>query len=85
MGNANRGMALVLMFRPQDHIRLSQSPSGGGKGNPAWDFQYFIQNYKVNDRYQIVMQAMYVPYESPRQIERASAPHREALNRLPGS
>ncbi|MFP6693433.1 MAG: hypothetical protein VB875_10470, partial [Pirellulales bacterium] len=58
-----------------------QSPSGGGRGNPAWDFQYFIPNYKVGQRYQMVMRAMYVPYESPTQVERASALHRRALNR----
>jgi hypothetical protein len=72
-------MALVYVFRPQDQIRMSQSPSGGGEGNPAWDFQYLIPDYEVGHRYQMVMRAMYLPYESPEQIERASGPHREAL------
>jgi len=75
----SHGMALVLMFRPKDQIRMSQSPSGGGQGNPAWDFQYLIPDYEVGKRYQMVMRAMYVPYESPEQIERASQPHRKAL------
>ena len=72
-------MALVLMFRPQDRIRLTQSPSGGGSGNPAWDFQCFHPDYKLGQRYQIIMRAMYVPFESREQIERVSAPHRKAL------
>lgn len=72
-------MALALMFRSQDEIRLSQSPSGGGQGNPAWDFQYLIPDYEVGRRYTMVMRAMYVPYESPEQIERVTRPHREAL------
>jgi hypothetical protein len=72
-------MALVLMFRPKDAIRLSQSPSGGGRGNPAWDFQYFVPDYEVGQRYQFVMRAMYVPYESPEQIERITQPNRQAL------
>ena len=57
------------------------SPSGGGKGNPAWDFQCFFPEYKVGQRYQLVMRAMYVPFESHEQIERVSKPHREALSR----
>ena len=77
----SHGMALVLMFRPKDRIWLAQSPSGGGLGNPAWDFQHFIPDYEVGRRYQMVMRAMYVPYESPEQIERASEPHRNALAR----
>lgn len=72
-------MAFVQMFRPQDAIRLSQSPSGGGTGNPAWDFQYFIPDYEVGRRYQMVMRAMYIPYESPEQIQQATLPHRRAL------
>ena len=75
----SHGMALVLMFRPKDQIRMSQSPSGGGQGNPAWDFQYLIPDYQVGKRSQMVMRAMYVPYETPEQIERASQPHRKAL------
>ena len=77
----SHGMALVFVFRPKDQIRMSQSPSGGGKGNPAWDFQYFIPDYEVGRRYQMVMRAMYLPYESAGQIERASEPHREAIAR----
>ena len=75
-------MAWVQMFRPQDHIRLTQSPSGGGKGNPAWDFQYLIPDYQVDKRYQMVMRGLYVPFESKEQIERVTAAHRQALGIL---
>lgn len=75
------GMAFVLMFRPADHVRFSQSPSGGGNGNPAWDFQWFVPQYEVGRRYRFVMRAMYLPFESPEQIIRATAPHRAALER----
>lgn len=75
----SHGMALVFIFRPQDRIRFSQSPTGGGMGNPAWDFQWFIPDYQVDTRYQMVMRAMYLPYESPQQIEQASDRHRRAL------
>jgi arylsulfatase len=75
----SHGMALVFLFRSQDQPRLTQSPSGGGRGNPAWDFQYFIADYEVDKRYQMVMRAMYLPYESPEQVEQASMIHRRAL------
>ena len=78
----NDGIALVLMFRPEDEVRMTQSPSGGGDGNPAWDFQYFISDYKIDHRYQLVMRAMAVPFESTRQIEQVSLPHRKALGQL---
>lgn len=72
-------LAYAQMFRPQDRVRLTQSPSGGGPGNPAWDFQYYIEDYQVDRRYQFVMRAAYLPYESPEQIEKATKGHREAL------
>lgn len=75
----SRGMALVQMFRPQDEIRISQSPSGGGTGNPAWDFQFLVPDYRVGQRYQFVMRAAYLPFESPEQVTAATRRHREIL------
>ena len=77
----SHGMAYVQMFRPQDLVRLSQSPSGGtaGSGNPAWDFQWFIPQYEVGQRYRFVMRAMYLPFESAEQVTKATAAHRAAL------
>lgn len=75
----SHGMAFIQMFRPQDGIRLTQSPSGGGQGNPAWDFQWFIPDCKVGQLYRMVMRAQYVPFESPQQIQRVSRVHRSAL------
>ena len=75
----SHGMAFVLMFRPEDEVRLTQSPSGGGNRCPAWDFQFFISDYEIGTRYQYVLRAMYVPFESNEQIERVTAVHRRAL------
>jgi hypothetical protein len=77
----SHGMAFAQMFRPQDQVRLSQSPSGAGEGNPAWDFQWFIPQYEVGERYRFVMRAMYLPFESADQVTKATAAHRAVLQK----
>jgi hypothetical protein len=77
-----REMAFVQSFDLRDRVRLTQSPSGGGHGNPAWDFQWFIENPKVGRRYQLAARALYMPAsdtsdgreEVRREIERRLAP-----------
>lgn len=76
----SHGMAYAQVFRTRDEIRLTQSPSGGGQGNPAWDFQFFVQDCQVGKSYQMVMRALYLPYESPEQVTAAVAPHLRELN-----
>ena len=77
----SHGMAFVQMFRPSDGTRLSQSPSGGGKGNPAWDFQWLIPKYEVGKTYRFAMRAMYLPFESREQISRVARSHMARLSR----
>jgi len=77
----SHGMAFVQMFRPGDLVRFTQSPSGGGKGNPAWDFQFTIPDYELDKVYRMVMRASYLPFRSAEQIEQATRRHREELAR----
>ena len=76
-----RKMAVVQMFRPQDQIWIAQSPSGGGDGNPAWDFQWFIKKPKTGQVYRFVMRMAYFPFIDHAQVLLQTQTHREQLAR----
>jgi len=67
----------------RDRVRFSQSPNGGGKDSPAWDFQWFVENYKVNQRHRFTMRMIYVPFESPEQIRKLAEAQAKILDRQP--
>ena len=51
------GLTYILMFEKADGIRFTHSPSGGGYNkelnttNPAWDWQFIVPQYDVNEEY----------------------------------
>jgi hypothetical protein len=52
-------MVLTYMFKPEHGIRFSQSPTGGGKLNPAWDFQYIVPDFEVGQEYSFQARILY--------------------------
>ncbi|MFM1559069.1 MAG: hypothetical protein ACKJSK_07160 [Roseibacillus sp.] len=76
----SHGMAFAQIFRQRDRIWFAQSPTGGGKTNPAWDFQWFVPEPRIGEAYGFVMRAAYLPFKSHEQTEKTIAAHRRALN-----
>jgi hypothetical protein len=57
----------ILMFerlRAGGELRFAQALSGGGKGNPAWDFVYFCRDYAVNCEFSFRVRAVYREFTS---------------------
>ena len=52
-------MVLAYMFKPDRGIRFSQSPTGGGELNPAWDFQLIVPDFEVGKDYSFQARIMY--------------------------
>ena len=61
-------MVLAYMFESSEMIRFSQSPTGGGKTNPAWDFQLIIPDLKKGREYTYRARLIYKPFISEEDI-----------------
>lgn len=63
-------MVFAYMFEePKDGIiRFSQSPTGGGSGNPAWDFQFIIPDFEVGKEYSFNTRLVYKEWKNKEDI-----------------
>ncbi len=61
-------MILAYFFDTDQVIRFSQSPTGGGPDNPAWDFQFLIPNFVINQVYSFRARIIYKPFISAEEI-----------------
>jgi hypothetical protein len=62
-------MAFAYFFDSHEVIRFSQSPTGGGSTNPAWDFQYLIPDPDTWKEYSFRARLVYKPFISNEDIE----------------
>jgi hypothetical protein len=71
-----RDMTALFLFERTPAVRFTHSPSGGGltrereTTNPAWDFQYIVPRYEVNNEYGFHMRLVYRPRLSRAEILR---------------
>lgn len=63
-------MAYALLFDSPERIRFSQSPTGGGDRNPAWDFQFIIREYQLEKIYTYNARIVYKPFQSREDVRR---------------
>jgi hypothetical protein len=69
-----RNMTLLFLFDLDERLRITHSPSGGGfnrehnTSNPAWDFQFIISTYDVNETYSMRGRLIYRPGMTRAQI-----------------
>jgi hypothetical protein len=59
-GRSGENVFILMFERPHagGELRFAQSPSGGGKGNPAWDFVYFCRDYLVGREFSFRARAL---------------------------
>jgi hypothetical protein len=71
-GRSGGDMFLLMFERTHEEgeLRFAQSPSGGGKGNPAWDFVYFRRRYEVGREFIFRARAVYRKFTSPQDVAR---------------
>jgi hypothetical protein len=62
-------MVLAYMFKPEEGIRFSQSPTGGGKLNPAWDFQFIVPDFEVGREYSFQSRILYKEFAGGQDVQ----------------
>jgi hypothetical protein len=60
-GHSGANVFIMMFEKPRQdgELRFAQSPSGGGAGNPAWDFMWLQRDYAVNRQFCFRARAVY--------------------------
>jgi len=66
-------MYFAYLFDESDLIRFSQSPTGGGAANPAWDFQFIIPDPQPDKIYSFRCRLIYKPFTDADDVEKEYA------------
>ncbi|MCA9447169.1 MAG: hypothetical protein KC931_08630 [Candidatus Omnitrophica bacterium] len=61
-------MVFAIMFDRTEGIRFSQSPTGGGEKNPAWDFHVLIPDPEIGKTYSFKSRLVYKEFVSAEDI-----------------
>jgi hypothetical protein len=71
-GRFGQNVFIMMFERPHDgsELRFAQSPSGGGTGNPAWDFMHLQRQYQVNREFCFRARAVYRKFTSANDVVR---------------
>lgn len=62
--------AYLLNHGKDSEIRFSQSPTGGGEKNPAWDFHFIIKKPKINSLYFFESRVLYKPFSGEEDVKK---------------
>jgi len=73
-------MVFAVFFDRSEGIRFSQSPTGGGGKNPAWDHHFLIRNPEVGKEYGYRARVVYKPFISNEDIRAEFSEWRRQLN-----
>lgn len=71
-GRSGETVFVQMFEKPCDggEMRFTQSPSGSGTGNPAWDFVYFRRDYAVGRESKFRVRAVYRKFTNVEDIVR---------------
>jgi len=59
-----RDMVLAQFFKPDTDISLAVNPGGAGKGNPAWDVQFYLSAPCPYKKYTFMSRMVFKPFVS---------------------
>lgn len=64
-----RDMYFAYLFDEKSLIRFSQSPTGGGEKNPAWDFHFIVRDPQPGKVYSFKSRLVYKRYSGNEDVE----------------